>query len=127
MNIKINFLSVLFCLIGTSLWAQDYNSTLWYEYPAEDWRTQALHLGNGYMGASYYGGIASERFDITEESMWWGGPGENPEYNYGIREGANKYLKEIRELIVNGDVGKADELVQKHFTGMEAILELLHL
>ncbi|MCL3779485.1 glycoside hydrolase family 95 protein [Prolixibacteraceae bacterium JC049] len=104
----------LFC---NNLWAQNYNETLWYKYPATDWRTQALHLGNGYMGASFYGGVKTERFDITEETMWYGGPGQNPKYNYGIRKGANEYLQEIRDLIVKGDIGKADKLVQKHFTG----------
>ena len=117
MKTKAKLLIAFCCLISTFSWAQDYNSTLWYEYPAEDWRTQALHLGNGYMGASYYGGVKTERFDITEETMWWGGPGENPEYNYGIRKDANNYLKEIRESIVSGDIGKADKLVQGHFTG----------
>ncbi|MEC3908481.1 glycoside hydrolase N-terminal domain-containing protein [Tamlana sp. 2201CG12-4] len=117
MKLKIKSLSILFSLIGAYSWAQNHNTTLWYEHPAEDWRTQALHLGNGYMGASYYGGIKSERFDITEETMWFGGPGENPDYNYGIREGANNYLKDIRESIVSGDIGKADKLVQQHFTG----------
>jgi alpha-L-fucosidase 2 len=117
MKFKIHFL-IIFSMISVFYGkAQDYNSTLWYEYPAEDWRTQALHLGNGYIGASFYGGVQSERFDITEESMWWGGPGENPDYNYGIREGANEYLKEIRELIVNGDIEEADKLVQGKFTG----------
>ena len=114
---KIKLLIAFICLVSVYSQAQDYNSTLWYEYPAEDWRTQALHLGNGYMGASYYGAVKSERFDITEESMWFGGPGENPDYNYGIREGSSDYLEEIRDAIVSGDIGTADKLVQKHFTG----------
>ncbi|TKG88373.1 hypothetical protein EYV94_27175 [Puteibacter caeruleilacunae] len=117
MKTKIKLLVVICCLISIYSSAQDYNSTLWYDYPAEDWRTQALHIGNGYMGASYYGGVKSERFDITEETMWFGGPGENPDYNYGIKKGGKAHLKEIRDAIVNGDIEKADGLVQKHFTG----------
>ena len=120
MKFKLAPLAVLLVVISVSCAiAQekiDYNSTLWYEYPATDWRTQALHLGNGHMGASFYGGIKEERFDTTEESMWFGGPGQNPNYNYGIKEG-DKHLKEIREAIVAGDIEKADKLVQAHFTG----------
>ena len=106
-------------LLSNSTWlaAQNFNSTLWYEYPAKDWKTQALHIGNGYMGASFYGGVKEERFDITEETIWFGGPGNNPDYNYGIIEGGQQYLKEIRESIVNGDVAEADKMVSKHFKG----------
>ena len=30
------------------------NETLWFTYPARNWSEQALHIGNGYMGASFY-------------------------------------------------------------------------
>jgi alpha-L-fucosidase 2 len=96
---------------------RDFNAKLWYDYPATDWKTQALHLGNGYMGASFYGGIKEERFDISEKTMWTGGPGENKAYNYGIIEGGHKYLEEIRNAIVDGDIEEADKLVASHFTG----------
>lgn len=107
---------MLFYLSGTAvLFAQNYNSTLWYTYPAKDWKTQALHIGNAYMGASFYGGVAEERFDITEETMWFGGPAKNPDYNYGIIEGKSKLLPEIRQAIVEGDIEKADKLVNNEF------------
>ena len=31
------------------------DQTLWFTSPAENWAQQALHIGNGYMGASFYG------------------------------------------------------------------------
>jgi len=87
--IKVDkILVIIFMLNTVSSGAQDMNAKLWYEYPAIDWNTQALHIGNGYMGASFYGGVKEERFDITEKTMWTGGPGENEEYNYGIIEGS---------------------------------------
>lgn len=105
-------------LLLPSLFAQNYNETLWYTYPAEDWRTQALHIGNGYMGASFYGGVHTERLDITEETMWLGGPGQNPNYRYGIKPKTGKaYLPKIRQHIVKGEVTEADKMVQQHFTG----------
>jgi len=33
------------------------NLTLWYDEPAEDWMTEALPIGNGYMGVMFFGGI----------------------------------------------------------------------
>jgi len=93
------------------------NEHLWFTYPAEDWNSQALHIGNGFMGASYYGGIEEERFDITEKTIWLGGPGENPDYRYGIKPGGKDYLEKIRKAVVAGDIGKADQLVKAHFIG----------
>ena len=52
----------------------DNNNRLWYEYPAKYWNSQALHLGNGYFGASFFGGVPEEVFAISEKSMWTGGP-----------------------------------------------------
>lgn len=113
------YLFFIIVLSGWSLFlrAQDNNSKLWYSYPAKDWKTQALHIGNAYFGASFYGGVEQEQFDITEETMWFGGPGQNPDYNYGIIDGSNKYLKEIRDAIVAGEIEKADQIVSANFVG----------
>ena len=54
----------------------DNNNRLFYRYPAKYWNSQALHLGNGYFGASFFGGIEKEIFAISEKSMWTGGPGK---------------------------------------------------
>lgn len=116
MLLKIGLsLSVYFCIL--TLNAQNFNAKLWYEYPATDWKTQDLHIGNGYMGASFYGGVQEERFDIAEKSFCTGGPGENENYNYGIIKGSHKYLAEIRKAVVDGDIAKADQLVDNHFKG----------
>ncbi len=29
---------------------------IWYKKPAKDWQTEALAVGNGYMGALIFGG-----------------------------------------------------------------------
>ena len=44
------------------------DQTLWFTSPAENWAQQALHIGNGYMGASFYGSVNRERFDIAEKT-----------------------------------------------------------
>ncbi len=33
------------------------NEIIWFRNSGEDWNTQALHLGNGYFGASVIGNI----------------------------------------------------------------------
>jgi alpha-L-fucosidase 2 len=60
------------------------NERLWYNYPATHWNSQALHIGNGYMGGSFYGGVTEERFDTTEKTMWTGGPGEDASYKLKV-------------------------------------------
>ncbi|MFC2087273.1 glycoside hydrolase N-terminal domain-containing protein [Bacteroidota bacterium] len=93
------------------------NERIWYEYPAEDWGSQALHLGNGLLGVSFYGGVQKEEFDLTERTMWTGGPGQNPDYSYGNNTGGKDYIDEIRREIVAGNIKRADQLVEKHFLG----------
>jgi len=90
---------------------------LWFEYPAEQWNSQAFHLGNGFLGASFYGGVKEERFDLTEKSIWTGGPGQNPDYSYGNKIGGKDHLADIRNAIVTGNVEEADKLVARHFLG----------
>ncbi|MDR0872191.1 MAG: glycoside hydrolase N-terminal domain-containing protein [Prevotellaceae bacterium] len=50
---------------------------------ADTWRSEAFPIGNGYMGAMIYGGVASDIIQINEHSLWSGGPGANAAYNGG--------------------------------------------
>ncbi len=93
------------------------NLVLWYSTPAKDWMTEALPIGNGYMGAMFYGGINEEQIQVSEGSLWSGGPGSGEEYNFGIRKGAWKYLPQIRKFIKEGRYKEADQLVEQHLTG----------
>lgn len=70
------------------------DNTVWYTSPGQDWNTQALHIGNGYMGASFYEGIETERFDISEETFWTGGPSESIRLaNGGLPEGKSRFIE----------------------------------
>lgn len=55
---------------------------LWYDAPAADWEREALPIGNGRIGAMAFGGVAADRVQFTEESLWTGGPG-HPGYRHG--------------------------------------------
>ncbi|MCB0050978.1 MAG: glycoside hydrolase N-terminal domain-containing protein, partial [Caldilineaceae bacterium] len=53
--------------------------SLWYSAPATTW-VEALPVGNGRLGAMVFGGIAQERLQLNEDTLWSGGPraGDNP-------------------------------------------------
>ncbi len=95
----------------------DNNSRLWYRYPAKYWNSQALHLGNGYFGVSFFGGIDEEVFAISEKSMWTGGPARGNWEKAGVNPGAMKALPLIRKAILDGEYQLADSLVTKNVFG----------
>ena len=90
---------------------EEINLKLWYKEPAKDWN-EALPIGNGRLGAMVFGGIFSERIQLNEDSVWYGGPVDrnNP--------AAKKYLPEIRELIFAGRLKEAEELAKLALSGM---------
>ncbi|MDO4602697.1 MAG: glycoside hydrolase N-terminal domain-containing protein [Eubacteriales bacterium] len=56
---------------------------IWYQKPAKDWQTEALAVGNGYMGALIFGGVKKDKIHINEKTVWNGGPSERINYKYG--------------------------------------------
>ncbi|MFT7034106.1 MAG: alpha-L-fucosidase 2 [Cyclobacteriaceae bacterium] len=94
------------------------NDVLWYNQPAKSWMTEALPIGNGYLGAMFFGGIEEERIQFNEESLWSGGKGEWDEYNGGNRDGAHKYLSEVRRLLDEGKFDEAHKLANKELSGI---------
>ncbi|MDF2716458.1 MAG: glycoside hydrolase family 95 protein, partial [Paenibacillus sp.] len=48
------------------------NTKLAYTQPAKSW-VQALPVGNGRLGGMVFGGIAEERIQMNEDSIWYGG------------------------------------------------------
>lgn len=59
--------------------AQDLK--LWYGQPAQKWSAEALPLGNGRLGCMVFGGVARERIQFNEDSLWTGD--QNPTGDYG--------------------------------------------
>ncbi|MEE9463825.1 MAG: glycoside hydrolase family 95 protein [Bacteroidales bacterium] len=95
----------------------NFNSRLWYEYPARYWNSQALHLGNSYFGASFFGGIGEEVFALTDQSMWTGGPAMGEWEKAGVNPKARKSLPHIRDAVVKGKSQLADSLISYDFFG----------
>ncbi|MDR2231731.1 MAG: glycoside hydrolase family 95 protein [Tannerella sp.] len=94
------------------------NLTLWYTAPAADWMKEALPIGNGYMGAMIFGGIEYEHVQLSEGSLWEGGPGSHPDYNFGNRPEAWKALEQIRKLIAEQKYDEANALANRELRGI---------
>ena len=93
------------------------NERLWYRHPATDWNSQALHLGNGYFGASFFGSVLQERFTLGEKTFWLGGPGDSGKNTYGIIPGGKEHVAEIRNLILGGRIEEADRMASQYLMG----------
>lgn len=96
----------MFCLISQSALAQD-DLKLWYRQPARNWN-EALPLGNGHLGAMVFGGVAEERYQLNEATLWSGGP-----VNTNPNPAAPQYLSEIRKALFEEDYQKAEALTKK--------------
>jgi|WetSurMetagenome_2_1015567.scaffolds.fasta_scaffold01189_6 alpha-L-fucosidase 2 len=121
MKIKIS-LTLTFCTLfifscSNDLTNTNNNSILWYTYPARFWNSQALHLGNGYFGASFFGGVNEEVLSLSEKSMWTGGPANGDWQKAGINPKAMETLPLIRRAITMGKSQYADSLITNNFFG----------
>lgn len=61
---------------------------LWYAQPAQKWSDEALPIGNGRMGAMFFGGVNQERIQFNEQSLWsgdnnWDGKYETGDHGFG--------------------------------------------
>ena len=79
---------------------------LWYDHPAggpDPW-VQALPVGNGRLGGMVFGGVAVERIQLNEESVWSGSPqdADNP--------AGPEALPRIRALLFAGRYVEAQKL-----------------
>ncbi|MDR2148507.1 MAG: glycoside hydrolase family 95 protein, partial [Tannerella sp.] len=87
------------------------NSKLWYRQPAKVWE-EALPLGNGRLGAMVFGGVADERIQLNENTLWDGFP-LNPNNPEGL-----KALPEVQRLLFENKNNEAVELASKTMMGI---------
>jgi alpha-L-fucosidase 2 len=96
--------------------------TLWYREPASDhpyvqpagraataaataeW-DKALPVGNGRLGAMVFGGVANERLQLNEDTLYAGGPYDN------VNPEAREALPEVRRLLFEGKYAEGAKLV----------------
>lgn len=89
----------------------DMQTTLWYKQPANDF-DHALPVGNGRIGGMVYGGAATERISLNEDSVWSGGKRErnNPDALEGF--------KEIRSLLMEERIPEAEKTAFEKMQGV---------
>ena len=87
------------------------NLVLWYQKPAEAW-TDALPVGNGKLGAMVFGGVARERIQLNEETLWDGGPRDtnNPK--------ALEALPKVQQLLFEDKNEEATKLASETMLGV---------
>jgi alpha-L-fucosidase 2 len=98
------------CLALKARTQSDTSLKLWYDKPASIWE-EALPLGNGRLGAMVFGGVAEERYQLNDNTLWSGypDPGNNPN--------APQYLPIVRQLIFNGNYDSAAAVWKKRMQG----------
>jgi len=94
---------------GTTL-VPGTKNILWYKQPAKVWE-EALPLGNGHMGAMIFGGVADERIQLNEHTLWDGRPvnPNNPE--------ALGALPEVQRLLFEDKNKEAVKLASETMLG----------
>src|SRR5688572_17123298 len=110
---RVRFI-VMYMLTGTIVFGQapvnDPDLKLWYNKPATIWE-EALPLGNAKTGAMVFGGVAKERYQLNDNTLWSGTP------NPGNAPEGPKYLPIIRELVFAGNYDSAAILWKKNLQG----------
>jgi alpha-L-fucosidase 2 len=83
---------------------------LWYRQAAGEW-TEALPIGNGRLGAMVFGGLAEERLQLNEDTLWTGCPKKwnNPD--------AQKYLPIVRRLVMDEEKYVEADAACQHMQG----------
>ena len=85
-------------------------SLLWYSSPAKIWE-EALPVGNGRLGAMFFGKNGEERIQLNEETYWSGGP-----YSTVVKDGY-KVLPEIQKLVFEEKYLAAHNLFGRNLMG----------
>lgn len=111
-------ITILFFICANNSIAQQHKPLkLLYETAAKDWMTEALPIGNGYMGVMFFGDPEEEHLQFSEGSLWAGGKHSNPLYNFGLRKDAWKNIAAVRTFIAKGKMQEAHQLANRELTG----------
>jgi len=103
-NLILTFITLLLINVGAR--AQS-DHILWYNQPAQYFE-ESLVLGNGKMGASVFGGVASDKIYLNDATLWSGEP-VTADTNYL----PYKNLPAVREALKNDNYKLADSLNRK--------------
>lgn len=68
--------------------------------PDAAWEKYALPVGNGFIGAMLYGGVALDRIQFNAHSLWSGGPG-TPGHPDDTNHDSHLHIAEIRQAMLD--------------------------
>ena len=113
MNLSLLLLAVVGAMVPSVSSSQMMKSplTLWYKQPAANWN-EALPIGNGRIGAMVFGGVADERIQLNDDTLWAGGPKD------AVNPKALAALPEVRRLIFEGKNEEATKLADVTMMGV---------
>lgn len=77
-----------------------------FSKPASNWN-EALPIGNGFMGAMCFGGNLVDRFQLNNDSLWYG------KFRNRVNPSAKSELKNVRKLLKEGKIYEAEELANE--------------
>ena len=103
--------SILFLSLAVPGLASDVDPVLWYTHPAQKWG-DALPIGNGRLGGMVFGGVAQERIQLNEDTIW------NGQKRNRINPEALKTLPEVRRLLFAGKPLEAEALEERTMMGI---------
>ncbi|WP_246255473.1 glycoside hydrolase family 95 protein [Cyclobacterium plantarum] len=90
---------------------ENQDLSIWYDAPAKAW-TEAIPIGNAYMGAMIFGNPFRERLQLNETTLYSGDP--HATFNaINVR----KDFPEISQLMEEEKYSEAQELIQKNWLG----------
>lgn len=75
--------------------------SLVFTTPGTEWEAHSLPIGNGYMGATVLGGVATDKLNISEKTLWTGGPGSREGYDFGWPENTGTYQQSLQDVTRN--------------------------
>lgn len=86
------------------------------------WERRSLPIGNGNIGASLFGSVATERLSLNEITLWNGGPGtsKGPAHYWNVNKKSTDALRQIREAFAAGDSALAAQLTVDNMNGVAA-------
>ncbi|KAI0746485.1 Six-hairpin glycosidase-like protein [Daedaleopsis nitida] len=90
---------------------------LWFTQQGrfEAWSNDWLPIGNGYIAAMVQGAVVQEALQLNLESLWSGGPFQDPSYNGGNKVASDRVhvaeeMQTIRQSIFDSPTGTIDNV-----------------
>jgi alpha-L-fucosidase 2 len=63
---------LIICYLFVTSHLENSPLILRYDSPANNWETQSLPLGNGFIGASIFGAVELESITLNDHTLWSG-------------------------------------------------------